>query len=108
MQTDTGVRGQFARLAVQVNLNEPLVSKIRIAHRIHQVECESLPSICFNCGRFGHMKEVCPYASLGKESEEERSNMNENIISTPTKDSLKVQEQVDKEEFGDWVVVEHR
>lgn len=59
MQTDFGARRQFARFAMQVNMAEPLVSKIRNAKRIHRGKYESLPSIYFSCGRFGHLKEAC-------------------------------------------------
>lgn len=33
MQTDKGTRGQFARFAVQINLAQPLVSKVRIVEK---------------------------------------------------------------------------
>lgn len=61
LQTESDARGQFACFAVQVNLAEPLVSKIRITKKSHRVEYESLSSICFKCGCYGHMKEVCSY-----------------------------------------------
>lgn len=38
MQTDKGSRCQFASFAIQVDLSRPLVSKIRIAKRLYQVE----------------------------------------------------------------------
>ncbi|KAK5785913.1 hypothetical protein PVK06_040535 [Gossypium arboreum] len=56
LTTDKRVRGQFARFAVQIDLKKPLVSRIRIASRIHIVEYRSLPTICFGCGTFGHLK----------------------------------------------------
>ncbi|MBA0825902.1 hypothetical protein Goarm_010810, partial [Gossypium armourianum] len=57
LQTDKGSRGQFAWFAVQVNLSKPLISKIWITSRIHRIEYESLPSICIQHGRFGHLRE---------------------------------------------------
>lgn len=50
VQMDSGSKGQFARFIVQVNLTQPLVSKIRIANKIHRVEYESLPQIYFQYG----------------------------------------------------------
>ncbi|KAK5839844.1 hypothetical protein PVK06_008687 [Gossypium arboreum] len=46
-------RGRFTRMAVYVNLEKPLVSKILINGRSQKVEYESLPTICFHCRR-GH------------------------------------------------------
>lgn len=37
------------------------MSKIRVANRLYKIEYESLPSNCFSCGMFGHLKEVCPH-----------------------------------------------
>ncbi|MBA0583364.1 hypothetical protein Gorai_014224, partial [Gossypium raimondii] len=78
LQTDKGLRGQFAWFPVQVNLSKPLISKIWITSRIHRIEYESLPSICFQHGRFGHLREGCPH------------------------------ERVEKEEFEEWMVVDRR
>lgn len=66
MQMDKGSRGQLVRFVVQIN-PLPLVSKIRIAGRLHRIEYKSLPSICFQCGRVGHVKDGCPQIVLDKE-----------------------------------------
>lgn len=68
LQTEKGARGQFARFAVQVNLSKPLVSMVRIANKIHRVKYESLPLICFKCGRFGHLRESCTHGGVDKEA----------------------------------------
>ncbi|KAL4367186.1 hypothetical protein GQ457_05G026000 [Hibiscus cannabinus] len=49
----------FAQLAVIVDLNKPLLFFIRIDGRIQKLEYEGLHHICFECGVFGHSKEVC-------------------------------------------------
>lgn len=108
MQTDKGSRGQFARFAVQVDLSKPLVSKIRVASRLYRIEYESLPSICFQCGRFSHLKDVCPNAINEDELEgddEPRCNKSEMIkhVLKPT-----VQQRVETEEYDEWMVVERR
>ncbi|MBA0732897.1 hypothetical protein Gogos_016959 [Gossypium gossypioides] len=59
--TDTRARGKFARLAVFADLGQPLVSKIMIDGRIQRVEYQSLPLVCFDCGWYGHNREICPY-----------------------------------------------
>lgn len=61
--TDARTRGQFARLAVFVDLNQPLISKIRIDGHIQRVKYESLPIVCFGCGRYGHRREACVFST---------------------------------------------
>ncbi|KAK9209342.1 hypothetical protein WN944_001708 [Citrus x changshan-huyou] len=53
-------RGKFARIAVQLDLEKPLVSQFDFEGRIQKVEYENLPLICFCCGKFGHYKDACP------------------------------------------------
>lgn len=57
--TDNGSRGRFARLAVIVDLSKPLVSKVLINGKLHQVGYESLPNICYECGCYGHLRVIC-------------------------------------------------
>ncbi|KAI9105114.1 hypothetical protein K1719_022830 [Acacia pycnantha] len=58
--TDSGDRGKFARLAVSIDLTKPLTSRIQVDGELILVEYEGLPSICFNCGRYSHLKEAFP------------------------------------------------
>lgn len=59
LNIDNRIRGRFTRMAVYVNLDKPLVSQIIINGKIQKVEYEFLPRVCFHCGRYGHMKDVC-------------------------------------------------
>ncbi|MBA0828007.1 hypothetical protein Goarm_012734 [Gossypium armourianum] len=60
-------RGQFARLAVYIDLGKSLVSKVKIDGKIH-MEYESMPLVCFDCGRFRHTRDTCPYRSRQRET----------------------------------------
>ncbi|MBA0729233.1 hypothetical protein Golax_022555 [Gossypium laxum] len=51
MNMDNRVRDRFARMAVYVNLDKPLVNG-----KMQRVEYEFLPTICFHRGRYGHVK----------------------------------------------------
>lgn len=55
------VRGRFARLCVQVNLDEPIVKAIRVGGIRQLVQYEEISSLCFFCGRVGHKAKGCPY-----------------------------------------------
>ncbi|XP_039047520.1 uncharacterized protein LOC120188041 [Hibiscus syriacus] len=57
--TNSGERGRFARLTVLVNLNKPLIPCLKINEFWQKIEYEGLQQICFQCGIYGHSKEVC-------------------------------------------------
>ncbi|KAK9019640.1 hypothetical protein V6N11_054155 [Hibiscus sabdariffa] len=57
---ENGRRGRFARMAISLDLQKPLISKLLVNSRIQIVEHESLPTICFVCGKYGHVKDICP------------------------------------------------
>lgn len=50
--TEAGGRGQFARLAVIIDLTKPLTSKLKVDGEELIVEYEGLPTICYHCGRY--------------------------------------------------------
>lgn len=61
--TDSKTRGQFARLAVFIDTEKPLIPRIMIDGKPQRVEYECLPLVCFNCGRFKHSREVCSHCA---------------------------------------------
>ncbi|KAK8498254.1 hypothetical protein V6N12_000523 [Hibiscus sabdariffa] len=93
-QTDNGHRGRFARLAVNINLNRPLISKISINGRIQIVEYESLPVVCFHCGVYGHTKDICP--------------KNNSHVPPPETTTKTTQPMSPLEPFSPWMIVEKR
>ncbi|CAN1122767.1 hypothetical protein LINPERHAP2_LOCUS1516 [Linum perenne] len=58
--TQTVERGKFARIAVEINLDDPLPPVVLLDGAFQQVEYENLPNLCFECGRVGHEKLSCP------------------------------------------------
>ncbi|KAJ4826292.1 hypothetical protein Tsubulata_042945 [Turnera subulata] len=69
--TEKAKRGKFAKLAVAVDLTQPLKGVVRLDEKDIQVSYEGLPTICFTCGRIDHSPLVCPMRSraLGKEQQ---------------------------------------
>ncbi|KAL4362829.1 hypothetical protein GQ457_04G015580 [Hibiscus cannabinus] len=96
-QTESGCRGRFARMAVSLDLRKPLVSKLFINGRLQVVEYESLPTICFECGKYGHVKDVCPVGNNAKAVDTTISVPP--VIDTPP---------MTNEAFGLWMKVERR
>ncbi|KAL4302118.1 hypothetical protein GQ457_10G024680 [Hibiscus cannabinus] len=86
-------RGKFARLAILVNLNKPLIPCIGIDGMVQKLEYEGLSQICFKCGTYGHSKDGCGNTILVPPAEPPVSKHME-VISP----------QVDKgsELFGPW------
>ncbi|CAL1379421.1 unnamed protein product [Linum trigynum] len=58
--TLTQQRAKFARLAVEVDLGKHLVPRIWLDDERQKVEYENRPEICFQCGKIGHDRSICP------------------------------------------------
>ncbi|CAN1744110.1 hypothetical protein LINPERHAP1_LOCUS2009 [Linum perenne] len=48
--TQRAERGKFARIAIEINLSEPLAPVIELDGALQKVEYENLPALCFECG----------------------------------------------------------
>ena len=57
--TASETRGGYARLCVQINLDKPLISSIRVGKLVQRVLYEGISSLCFCCGKLGHKQESC-------------------------------------------------
>ncbi|KAL4387430.1 hypothetical protein GQ457_09G007220 [Hibiscus cannabinus] len=95
-QTDYGRRGKFARMAVNINLGKPLVSKIAINGKIQCVEYEPLPMVCFKCGLYGHVSDLCSRVADAEVVD---------ATHACPKGPIKV---VTEEAYGPWMLVERK
>lgn len=57
--TSVHSRGKFARICVELDLSNPLISHIEIRGYHLNIEYEGLHQICFSCGRYGHKADRC-------------------------------------------------
>ncbi|CAN1195901.1 hypothetical protein LINPERHAP2_LOCUS43314 [Linum perenne] len=57
--TQRAERGKFARIAIELDLNEPLLPVVMLDGAPQSIEYESLPTLCFECGRIGHESSAC-------------------------------------------------
>ncbi|KAJ4835821.1 hypothetical protein Tsubulata_031362 [Turnera subulata] len=53
-------RGKFARLAIEVEFNKPLVNWVEIEGTWFKVKYKDIPEFCFGCGMIGHIAETYP------------------------------------------------
>lgn len=109
--TSLVTRGHFARVCVELDLTKPLLSKFKLHRRVRRIEYEGLHMVCFECGKYGHMKETCPSikpmqvnqpysvnqqgAVVGHELNRETYKMPESLPVNPAA----------TEDFGDWMLV---
>ncbi|KAK8708029.1 hypothetical protein V6N13_059076 [Hibiscus sabdariffa] len=70
-------------------------SNLLINGRLQVVEYESLPTVCFECGKYGHVKDICPSTIRAANSPPPTAPL------APTAPSV-------SEAFGPWMLVEHR
>jgi hypothetical protein len=61
-RTVDGERGRFARLCIQIDLDQPLIPMVRIGDITQWVQYEGIFAICFHCGCVGHKTPNCPLA----------------------------------------------
>ena len=53
-------RGKFARICIEVDLNEILISKFRLHKKLYAVKYEGLHMVYFHCGKYSHHMVTCP------------------------------------------------
>ncbi|KAG8491030.1 hypothetical protein CXB51_014170 [Gossypium anomalum] len=101
IKTYIDTKGRFPRMVVFVDLDKPLVSQILVNRRVQMVEFESLLAVCFSCGCYGHLKELCP--SIVPDQ-----NFDGGKVKAPIS-IVKGSALVDVEKpFGQWMVVERK
>lgn len=59
--TTLEVRGEFARLCVQVNLDKPIVKNISVSGIRQIAQYKGISSLYFSCGKVGHKAKGYPY-----------------------------------------------
>ncbi|KAL5760341.1 hypothetical protein ACOSP7_018854 [Xanthoceras sorbifolium] len=64
--TENQTRGRFARLCIKIDIFKPLVGMLNVENINVRVEYEILGLVCFQCGRFGHGKEMCKEGVIDK------------------------------------------
>ncbi|XP_021729789.1 uncharacterized protein LOC110696746 [Chenopodium quinoa] len=82
--TDKTTRGRYARVCVEVNLNNPSVTKLWIGGAWQSVVFENITSLCFSCGRVWHSKDQCASPSLNSCSGAENQSDESPVLPAPS------------------------
>ncbi|CAN1146793.1 Putative ribonuclease H protein At1g65750 [Linum perenne] len=91
-----GLRGNYARVCVEIDLHKPFVSKYRLNRRVHRVEYEGLHEICFTCERYGHGQGGCPSKVSNDPVDQENTFFNPIFSDGDSRPEL-------EEEYGPWM-----
>ncbi|CAN1138934.1 hypothetical protein LINPERHAP2_LOCUS10965, partial [Linum perenne] len=102
-QTQNVNRGKFARLAMEINVEEALAPVIVLDGTRQKVDYENIPMLCFDCGKVGHNLDFCPLKVGVAASEVEDAMGPENAIEV--KKGKSVADERAGDEFGPWMVV---
>ncbi|XP_038998451.1 protein RST1-like [Hibiscus syriacus] len=94
--TTAGERGRFARLAVTVDLNKPLLPFISIDSFVQAIKYEGLENICFHCGVYGHSQNLCGFRQ--QSGMEKSAESSEGQVQMPNESGCK------EDLFGPWMV----
>ena len=98
--TANGARGRFVKMCIQVNLDKPLVRSIYLGKLKQIIQYEGVESLCLECGRIGHKKEVCPFTVR------EPTNVvqvEQSMEATPKEAKQPAGKSHD--DFGEWMIV---
>ncbi|MBA0746542.1 hypothetical protein Gogos_009050 [Gossypium gossypioides] len=71
--------GRYARMVIFVDLDKHLVSQVLVNGELLWVEYEALPTICFSCGKYGHLKEMYPSLAASKGNETRKISGNSEL-----------------------------
>ncbi|KAH1064796.1 hypothetical protein J1N35_029783 [Gossypium stocksii] len=100
LRTDSGARGQFARISVSIDMDKPLTSQVLINNKIQRVEFKALPMVYFSCGKYGHLKISCPSSidrSMAGDKEDSPATVNNEKCPVTENDA-----------FRPWMVVQRK
>ncbi|GMI67904.1 hypothetical protein HRI_000459700 [Hibiscus trionum] len=100
-------------MAIKIDLRKPLISKIVINGNVQIVEYESLPTVCFGCGKYGHSQDACHDAK--KPSDEPNTAQPDTSFTTAkasgsadSPSDIGAREHPSNQSFGPWMLVEKR
>ncbi|KAE8726828.1 hypothetical protein F3Y22_tig00006038pilonHSYRG00002 [Hibiscus syriacus] len=112
--TAWSTRGRFARICVEIDLNTPLLSKVRIGNKVYNIEYEVMHSICFKCGVVGHRATDCLVNQMEnpitREVNRETKNQDQQEMQEEeeNKKNQREEKEVTQDRYGPWMLVQRR
>ena len=85
--TQTATRGKFARICVQLSINNPLSKRIKIATFWQSLVYENIPVFCTRCGRIGHILSSRLESPLNSDPGHSETSIKDRLSMTPHTES---------------------
>ncbi|KAF7823296.1 uncharacterized protein G2W53_021440 [Senna tora] len=79
VNTSLQSRGKYARMCVELDLSQPLLSQYCVHGVVRKIEYEGLHFICFECGTYGHDLKHCKIWKDKKEKEKKEKEASEGV-----------------------------
>ncbi|XP_020208554.1 uncharacterized protein LOC109793499 [Cajanus cajan] len=121
LNTLSMTRGRFARVCVEIKLNEPVVGRFFLNGVWYNVEYEGLHLLCSSCGCYGHVLRNCPHATrpelttqgvgeqeVTKQQSGEPPHSAVSVASMGEKSGPQVRGDIAPDPHGDWLIVKRR
>lgn len=94
--TDKITRGRYARVCVKIMLSKPLITRVWVGGAWQAIQYENVSSLCFVCGRIGHLQQVCVHTKI----DQNREKGKEKMMSSPVHDPSTDQDMGTREDVG--------
>ncbi|CAN1801861.1 Putative ribonuclease H protein At1g65750 [Linum perenne] len=104
--TQSAERGKFARIAIELDLSEPLATGIDLDGVWQRIEYENLPNFCFECGKVRHVVDSCP--TLGDSSGGSVAQGVDPAPSRPPASGCSDETPPPADGFGPWLTVSRK
>lgn len=110
-------RGKFARVCIEINLDQPVVGRVWFRGRWFHVEYEGLHLLCKRCGIFGHVSRNCTVATESKGEPAVNGGSEEQLAAegasptqgatkeNPNETGVSAENHRKGDLYGDWLVV---
>ncbi|OMP00874.1 Endonuclease/exonuclease/phosphatase [Corchorus olitorius] len=107
--TVNNLRGWYARICIQVDLDRPLLSRVKIGQHKQKVLYESISGLCFGCGCLGHKISNCPVKNPDNDNKTmDCDDGNGTPLEQAPASANGVQSSEGEEGYGPWMVVSRR
>ncbi|KAK4706682.1 hypothetical protein R3W88_033761 [Solanum pinnatisectum] len=83
--TSAALRGRYAHICIQVSLENPVKTRVRIGNHIKKMVYERDRILCNDCGRLGHTLLKCPHKQLAKQPNDDNNTTTTKANGEPTK-----------------------
>lgn len=87
--TSSTTRGRYARICVEVPLDQPLKTHVYFGNHRQTILYEGLNMLCTSCGRLGHNKNFCSFSTQSKNHSSTSASTQLTHVSTTT-DSITI------------------